>query len=708
MADIAQVVLPNDATVYNIKDIVARQTILYGECDNTSVATAFTATVPGVTSYQNGTTVLLKNGVVTSAAATTDPKCFTLNINGLGAKPVYSSAANNTYETTTFNVAYTMLFIYNPTIFQADNPSIVGGWVLYRGSGSNTIGYQIRSNYHTLPITDKMYRYRIAFTSADNTHFVPSNSSTSTNATAKRDVAQTPINPFGRIVYYSTTTALTAAEKTPAKTVLWDQYNLTLGYSFNRTGAALSLAVNTPVYIKCAPQADGSAIIDADNPYVLSLPNTEDGKIYIFLGITYNTNATATTTTTVEMLMHHPIYYYKSGAIRLWTNSSESAVQDVQVNGQSVMTNHIAEIDLTGYYPVTGGNIAGNLDLDGTFKFNIPDDDYVVDITATPRLDQNRGTILSLSGQASGTPYKVVLENIGTPVNNNDAATKKYVDDLCSIVWITGLLDSQGLVLSSDAYTKAYDAVTSNKTCFIKLTATDGVHILRLKSWIDYNSHSTQGDSFRFEDEVDGRTTKSIIVTYNNAVYSETTLEVTSDKVSAWSATPDDTHYPTEKLVKTSFAYIETNYTKNPVLIYDKTLKLQVPGTIVSSRDSAAGLINQAQGEGTNRDVSDWNITDMDLSAFRRLRVVACRNNANYATTCEFNIPLDCDPVQTRNIFVSGVTISAYGDRNRLNTMTCAVDSAKSKFCVTQTFSLYGTAVTAISDFNVTQIWGEY
>lgn len=66
-----------------------------------------------------------------------------------------------------------------------------------------------------------------------------------------------------------------------------------LGYSFNRTGTALTLTAKDPVYIKCAPQTDGSAIIDANTPFVQSLPSTEDGKIYIFLG--YADSATTIT-----------------------------------------------------------------------------------------------------------------------------------------------------------------------------------------------------------------------------------------------------------------------------------------------------------------------------------------------------------------------------------------------------------------------------
>lgn len=276
--------------------------ILYGQVDSTSTATNFTATIPGVTEYYDGLTIMLKNGVVTSASG------FTININGLGEKHAYNNMTAATAETTLFNINYTMLFVYDSTRVSG------GGWVCYRGydSNTNTIGYQLRTNSSTRPATDKFYRYRILFESADGKKWVPSNTSTSTNATASRAVNQRPINPFGDIVYYGSTTAVEANANVGAASI-WQEYTMTLGYAFNRTGAALVLPYPSPIYLKCAPQSDGSAIIDADDPYVFSLPSTDDGKIYIYLGRTYSA-------TQIEITMNHPVYYFKNGAIRPWIN----------------------------------------------------------------------------------------------------------------------------------------------------------------------------------------------------------------------------------------------------------------------------------------------------------------------------------------------------------------------------------------------------
>ena len=298
---------PSDTSKLDV-DGVARSTsgILTGHVDSTSTSTAFTATIPGIADLHKGVSVWLTNGVVTSASG------FTLNVNNLGAKPVYSSLAAASRSTTIFNVAYTLLFVYN-------EDRVSGGcWDIVYGvdSNTNTIGYQLRTNSTRLPMAAVVYRYRLLFTSADGAQFVPANTSSSTDATAARTVCPLKIDPHGGICYYSSTASV-AAGSMPAAAYLWTQYVVTLGYSFNRIGGELALTAYHPVYVKCAPQSDGSAIIDPDTPYVQALPSTADGKIYIFLGV-------ANTTTTVELVPEHPVYWFRDGAIGIWHGPAES------------------------------------------------------------------------------------------------------------------------------------------------------------------------------------------------------------------------------------------------------------------------------------------------------------------------------------------------------------------------------------------------
>jgi hypothetical protein len=303
--------------------------IPYGSVDSTSTSTKFTATVDGLTELYDGACVMLHNGVVTSASG------FTVNINGLGAKPCYSNMTNATRDTTIFNVAYTMLFVYS-TALDSGN----GGWWIYRGydANTNTIGYQLRTNSTVRNVSDTARYYKLYFTSADSTTWVPASVNSTNNATSARPVNQRPIDPFGRIVYTSASTSY-AAGANLAATTIWDQYTLVLGYSFNRTGEALDLTAERPVYVKCAPQDDGSAIMDADEPIVQQLPTTKDGKIYICLGIAYSA-------TNIELVPHHPVYWHDGTGIRLWTGAksivADGSVTTAKLGSFAVTTDKLA------------------------------------------------------------------------------------------------------------------------------------------------------------------------------------------------------------------------------------------------------------------------------------------------------------------------------------------------------------------------------
>ena len=316
MSLISKVKLPGHNTPYdigvqwdNVKEkpdfYPAAAGIPYGEVDTSSTATVFTATIPGITELKDGVCMLLKNGVVTSASG------FTININGLGAKPVYSNMAAATRETTIFNVNYTILFIYDTT-------RVSGGcWIYYRGyyADNDQVGYQLRTNTYVQKTLDAFNYYKILFTSADGNNWVPAASEKVKSSTSQKTVNQRPIDPFGKIVYCAIeTTNGFNANADVTKTICWQQYVVTLGYSFNTTGKALTLTTRKPVYVKCTPQTNGSAIINSTTPIVQNLPTTEDNSIYIFLGI-------ATSATAIELLMNHPIYQYKNGAIRLYTNA---------------------------------------------------------------------------------------------------------------------------------------------------------------------------------------------------------------------------------------------------------------------------------------------------------------------------------------------------------------------------------------------------
>lgn len=195
--------------------------IPFGQVDSTSTSTAFTATIPGVTSLYDGVCVYLKNGVVTSA------KNCTLNINDLGAKPIYSTMASATAVSTTFNSGYTMLFIYNSS-------RVTGGcWDMYYGYYTNTtVGYGYLDYYFRPYAGQAVYRYKYVMQGEDNRLYPI----VTTNQADATQVAKTPttigLRP-GRLWYYNTTTTISAGAAIGAQTLQAAGYITGAVYNFN-------------------------------------------------------------------------------------------------------------------------------------------------------------------------------------------------------------------------------------------------------------------------------------------------------------------------------------------------------------------------------------------------------------------------------------------------------------------------------------------
>lgn len=271
--------------------------IPFGQVDSTSTATVFTATVNGITELSDGVCVMLKNGVVTSASG------WTLNVNGLGAKPVYRSFAASSRTTTWFNVNYTMLFVYNST-------RITGGcWDMFEGywSDSNNVGVYNRPTYVRLKTKTNLYRYQMLLSYSD-TELLPINAVNNDTGTSKTLTTES-FDPFGPIYYYYNENTVNANTVIPDSR-LWAQRDMNLRYSFN-TGTTLT--ANKSIYLVAVPQDDGKAKLYS-TPIVQEIPATDNGLIYIYLGTAYSNYQ-------LQLNEKHPIYYYKDGAVRLWTNA---------------------------------------------------------------------------------------------------------------------------------------------------------------------------------------------------------------------------------------------------------------------------------------------------------------------------------------------------------------------------------------------------
>ena len=400
--------------------------ISYGQVDSTSTSTVFTATVDGITELVDGTAVMLRNGYVTSASG------FTLEVNGLGAKPVYNSMADATQDTTIFNINYTMLFVY-------DSTRITGGcWICYRGynTNDNTIGYQIRTNNTVFTTTDKGYRYRL-WLQTDEGKLMPVNTSTSTNATANRSSYMNTREFWldGKIIYNSTKADYQADVTLPAGT-MWQQYNFALGYSFNNTGKALTLTSGEPLYMVATDEGDGKGKL-ASPYYTQTLPSSVDGKLYIYLGH-------MTSAVNMELALEHPIFEYKNNGIRLYRDTYTTSEVDTLLNGKSD-TGHTH----TGYANSTHNHTKNQITDFPTLSTVATTGSYN-DLSDKPNIPQGATVDTELSSSSNNAiANSTVKSALDGKANSTHNHTKSQITDFPTIPSKTSDLNNDSGFLTS-------------------------------------------------------------------------------------------------------------------------------------------------------------------------------------------------------------------------------------------------------------------
>lgn len=376
---ISDVTLPN-SDQYPIRAAA----IPYGEVDSTSTSTAYTATIPGIYSLVDGVTVMLKNGVVTSASG------FTININNLGAKPVYSNMTTGygttapTRDTTIFNINYTMLLIYSTDIVSG------GGWICYRGYDANT----------TYTLTqDSTDGHKITLTPSSGTATtitIPDNNTTDLgNMTGTLEITHGGTGGTTAAAA-RTNLGLGSAATYTATASVGNNSNLPTGAAIQSyvTGLGYITSASVPSAATATPLMDGIAAVGTSGKWAkedhihpsdtakVDVNSIKSGTVDIYGKITNNGNVSIQT-----------------------TNNRNDDYGEVQVT--------------SGIVNLIGGTFGSNAE---TIQGNV----------------QARSTYSRIGAENNETgiynyiyvyPNKTIINNVQTPTADGDAANKKYVDD---------------------------------------------------------------------------------------------------------------------------------------------------------------------------------------------------------------------------------------------------------------------------------------
>jgi len=350
-------------------------------------------------------------------------------------------------------------------------------------------------------------------------------------------------------------------------------------------------------------------------------------------------------------------------------------------------------------YDKAGGEITGDVKIDGNLTLDIPDEDYDAGIRFTKVLDDNLGTVLTLTGYANGdspTNYKPIIRNIGTPNSNYDAATKKYVDDqVVQPTLYLVFLNPDGTV-DQHASTLQYSKVVANfsdpkEADYLDVFWGDTRFQAKAIEMTDVNN----GDiKFIGEFEYNGLQRYMVFTLSPSSVLTTTniiTFEGIHNKVQdivANSTSVDK--YPSTKAVFDQFQ-------RKPDIVWQDDTGLKALQT-----DIAASM--------------NWQLTGLDLTPYKRIKVYAKagRGSTNAGTTGQMMVEMlldsRCADTSHGGHYVGSVLAQKPNDSNRYASLTVAVSADKTSFAVLRQTSLYGTAATTNNDIgaNVFLIEGYY
>lgn len=170
-----------------------------------------------------------------------------------------------------------------------------------------------------------LYRYQLLFQTNENT-LTPLTNANNVTATTKTMLTNVEFDPFGRIFYYNTTTAVAAGASISAGALYYMLSGFDARYGFNITTSTFT--AHKPLYLVVTPLPNGKCKIASTTPWAQELPTTNDGKWYIYIGRTYSGYQCA-------LYPYHPVYYHDGTKVQQ-VLPADTIKNATTVNGHTV------------------------------------------------------------------------------------------------------------------------------------------------------------------------------------------------------------------------------------------------------------------------------------------------------------------------------------------------------------------------------------
>lgn len=212
--------------------------------------------------------------------------------------------------------------------------TITGVWRIMTSynTNDNTIGYEHKREYPNLKAGGAIHPYSIILQLPNGkwsgiTTTPPTNPTSGTiSPVATGKVASTSGYRPGRILIMYARATYTDGKNIGTNNV-WSAHSRLIDarYSFNLANSTGNgFTGYQPVYI-VGTITDGLFYLDTNKWWTQTLPTEEDGKIYIYIGDAYDWYR-------LTFTEDKPMYYYKNGAIHIYTDYADMAAKDGEGN----------------------------------------------------------------------------------------------------------------------------------------------------------------------------------------------------------------------------------------------------------------------------------------------------------------------------------------------------------------------------------------
>ena len=365
--------------------------VFYGTSDTAAATTEKEVSIPSITTLDTGTIIIVQPTITSTVANST------IKLNNFTAYPMrYNNAAITTStDSVVWNQNYPSIFVFDGTY-----------WVFAgHGLDSNTtytLNYSVDAGQYTAGSgTYAITRYSILAQKANGTW----EKITATNANYSAGTSKS-VNTSGFILnqlrYYGTTTAVAGGVKIASNVVYEKSASVDMRYSTN-CGGTTTWALGDYIYLVGTIGADGLFYLDTTTWWSNALPTTNDGKLYIRLGLVL-----ADTGYTMSFFEDRPVFYHDGTGIKEYKVADNK--QDVISDLATIRSG--ASAGATAVQPGDLATVATTGDYDDLL--NKPTIPTVNDATLT--IQKNGTSVATFTANASSN----VTANISVPTTTND------------------------------------------------------------------------------------------------------------------------------------------------------------------------------------------------------------------------------------------------------------------------------------------------